>query len=111
MYIPDYWIVIKITKPDDFVYKVYANWGGTYTSGEYWKLNSGITHVERDGDYYLFHGHSGSVYKCHVRSYGCNAYGNSVLQGWMNDTSDDFKIDVIPENTDWINFDYNRKDL
>lgn len=68
-YNPDNWLLLKFdTKEHGIFYKVLAGWSGGYLYGDSWKLNSGVTKVEVDGDYYLFYGYSGSVYKCHKDS-------------------------------------------
>ena len=59
--VPKDWVIVKI----DDVYKVF----GTWLWGE-WKLNSGIKSIEIDGDYFMFHGYSGSIYRCHKMNYG-----------------------------------------
>jgi hypothetical protein len=72
-YHPDNWVILKIeTQPetnetqDETIYKVLGGWSGGYLDGDSWRMNSGIVSHERDGDYWLFHGHSGSVYRCHA---------------------------------------------
>ena len=69
-YSPDAWRIIKITpwpekKNQEVIYKVLAGWYGGYLDGDYWKLNSGITKIEEDGNFYVFFGYSGSSYRCH----------------------------------------------
>ena len=47
-------------------------------------MNSGVAKVEDNGDSYLFHGYSGSIYKCNKESYGLrmnNAHIWSELKG------------------------------
>jgi len=68
MYTPDNWVIIKLNGPDPH-YRVLAGWSGGYTTGDSWRLNSGITHHEFDGDYWYFKGSTGSCYKCYVASY------------------------------------------
>lgn len=36
----------------------------------YWRINSGITKIEKQEDTYLIHGVSGSCYFCRVDAYG-----------------------------------------
>ena len=69
MYKPDNFVIIKL-KGDDPHYRVLAGWSGGYTTGSNWRMNSGITRHEFDGDYWHFYGYSGSCYKCYVDSYG-----------------------------------------
>lgn len=59
MYTPDSWVIIKITRPEGVIHKVLAGWPG------FWRMNSGIVRAEVRGEYTLFYGESGSVYKCH----------------------------------------------
>ena len=65
MYTPDNWVIVKIAHPDEVIYKILGGWSGGYLDGDSWRLNSGITKVEEDGDYFIFHGYSGSAYQCH----------------------------------------------
>jgi len=59
-YHPDKWVVFEL-KGDDPHYRVLAGFYGGYLDGDHWRLNSGITKVEADGDYLLFEGQSGSM--------------------------------------------------
>lgn len=61
-------------------YRVFGTWAGGYLDGDRWKLNSGISTVEQDADFYYFIGLSGSCYKCHRKQYGtATSYGLDVL--------------------------------
>jgi len=105
MLYPDNWVVIKIkTEENGIIYKVLAGWSGGYTQGSSWKLNSGITGVSLEDDRYIFKGHSGSIYSCHKNSYGLrvnNAYIWNRLQELCKD-----KVEMMPEDTDWLNVDW-----
>lgn len=75
MYTPERWMIVKIEHPKETVYKVLAGWRGGYLEGDSWRMNSGITKVEDDGEHYIFHGHSGSQYICHKE---CEGYTNTT---------------------------------
>ena len=81
MNIPHRWVIVKI---DDSLYKVLGGWYGGYLDGDYWRLSSGITKVEKDGVYYIFHNQSGSIYKCHEEGEGTTGLTASILSR-MND--------------------------
>ncbi len=103
MYVPDNWVIIKI-KGDDPHYRVLAGWSGGYLGGDSWKLNSGITEVEKDDDWFLFHGSSGSVYRCHKEAYclrNNNVHVWFKLQQEYGDT-----IEIMNEETDWLKMDW-----
>jgi hypothetical protein len=89
---PDKWLVIKAPLKKPF-YKLFGVWAGGFDHGDSWKMNSGIEKVEKDGDYFLFRGFSGSVYVCHKGGYGSTAYGYGVIKG----------LEIMPEDTDWLN--------
>lgn len=85
---PDKWLLIDV---GEGVHKVFASWTGGYLDGDYWRLNSGIERVEKDGDYFLFHGFSGSTYKCHKDAYGATGYGSALLYGNNLNALSDYK--------------------
>lgn len=86
IYSPDRWVVIEInSEKHGKIRKVFAGWYGGFTSGDAWKLNSGITKVEQDGNFWRFTGESGSVYECHKDMHGMSGYMGGVLQGWQED--------------------------
>lgn len=67
VYKPDNWVVLKINDGGSTFgnggtfYKVLAGWSGGYTSGDSWRINSGITEMREDEDYYYFYSASGRV--------------------------------------------------
>ena len=107
-YTPDRWCVIRIPDPKETVYKVFASWSGSYTGGDSWKLNSGITQAVLVDGAWEFEGYSGSVYRCRVGSYGANAYGHAVLDDMIRRTHEGTGIDIeiLSEDTDWTTLDY-----
>ena len=67
-YVPDAWVVVKFSGdavPDGVMYKILAGWKGGFTSGDSWKLNSGITKIEKIKNAFNVQGYSGSMYCCH----------------------------------------------
>ena len=83
-YTPDRWVVIEFVTPAETFHKVFAGWYGGFTSGDSWKLNSGITKTTKDGDWFHFEGHSGSVYQCHSNGYGMSGYMSAILSCWAD---------------------------
>lgn len=100
---PDHWQIIFIDS-DDPHYRVFATISGGYISGDSWRMNSGIVKVEENGDYFDFHGSSGSVYHCHKECYGSNFYGIGVLQSFI--TQHEGVVTIMPEETDWMKVDW-----
>lgn len=99
------WTIVKIGG-DNPHYRLFVSWPGGYLDGDSWIMNSGIIKVEEDGEWYLFCGVSGSVYRCHKNGYGvASSYNNSVLLAYKHRLGDKFEIlqdkpDVM--NTDWL---------
>jgi len=75
--------------------KVFGSWH------EEWRLNSGITRVEKDGKYWLLFGYSGSCYRCHEDSYGIsNPYSLAVLNDYdLSAVSASEALDYLCDNT------------
>lgn len=81
-YAPDNWVIVKITGTDPH-YRVFGAWRGGYTNGDAWRLNSGITAVKEDDEYYYLNGFSGSVYRCHKKTYGwLGSYCSGIITNY-----------------------------
>ena len=80
---PDKWMLVKV-KGTDPHWRIFATWGGGYTFGESWRLNSGVVEVKDEEDYYDFIGSSGSVYRCRKTGYGVTMYGVGVLKDLLS---------------------------
>ena len=102
-YTPDNWVVLKIKqgKLDSGFYKVLGGWSGGYLYGDSWRMNSGITEFTEDGDYLLFHGYSGSVYRCHKKSYGLRMNNAGAYNQLKENEAFEGQITLMDEDTDW----------
>jgi hypothetical protein len=107
-YKPDKWVMLEINQQGTKVYKILAGWSGSYLHGQSWKLNSGCVSAKLDGDYFLFEGYSGSVYKCHKDAYGYNGIIANVLHSMEEDVKriKGLTIDVLSKSTDFLSLDY-----
>lgn len=115
VYIPDNWVVVKL-KGDDPHYRVLAGWSGGYTSGDSWRMNSGIVRVEESSEtfetndriyiveYFDFYGSSGSCYSCNKRAYGLRMNTAGVWKR-LQDLHGD-KVELMPEETKWLQHDW-----
>ena len=100
-YQPDNWVVLKINinHEDKPLYKVLAGWSGGYLSDSSWRMNSGITEMKEDEEYYYFYGYSGSCYQCHKETQFLkmnNAYIYEQLKEKFGD-----RINLMPDDTDY----------
>lgn len=102
-YTPDNWVIIKI-KGDDPHYRVLGGWSGGYATGDSWRMNSGITRVEEDKEFFHFYGSSGSVYNCHKSQYGLRM--NNAHVWHATEAQHGEKVELMKENTDWLNTDW-----
>ena len=106
MYIPDKWVIIKITTAEETLYKVAASFCGDYTHGDSWKINSGIVSVKETDDYYDFIGYSGSVYRCYKQSYGLSVLTAGVVQSFTEQLPYSMSVEVLPEEADFGCIEY-----
>jgi hypothetical protein len=110
-YIPDSWVVLRIVsiKDDNAIfYRLLSGWYGGYTRGDEWRLNSGITKVEDGGLYWIIHGQSGSLYRCHKQLYKLSLLTQSKYTEWQKTLGEE-NIKIMPEDTDWLNIEWGLK--
>lgn len=81
MYTADKYEILKITPDgDDPHYRLFTSTSGGYTTGDSWRMNSGITSITEDPDGMLHvHGNSGSEYVVHKDSQGVTGYTASIV--------------------------------
>ena len=87
-YTPDRWVVLDITHKDTTVRKVLGGWIGGYAKSDTWRLNSGVTEVKDEGDFFLFSGSSGSVYKCWKHNEGMTSLSASIYDNIMKQATE-----------------------
>ena len=97
-YYPDRWVILHMGGDDPHC-RVLGAWGGGYTQGTSWRMNSGITAVDIYTEHFEFWGHTGSRYICSKGAYGLTATSAGIydqlkeLHGNM--------VQLMPEDTDW----------
>ena len=68
-------------------------------------MNSGITRAEKEGDYFLFYGSSGSCYKCHKNSYMLRS--NNAHTWWALKEQLGDKVQLMEDDGyDWTQVDW-----
>lgn len=85
---PDSWVILKIKddEQDSYFYKLFSCWYGGYLDSDSWRLNSGITSIEPENDYFIVRGYSSTAYGIHPSTYNkLNSYNYGVLQGIIKD--------------------------
>lgn len=100
-YKPDNWVVISFPQP--LGYKLLAGWSGGYLDSDRWRLNSGIVKATFEDPHWLFHGTSGSVYRCHKDS--CLMRMN-IIPIWAEIKELYPEAVILDEETDWANVSY-----
>ena len=103
MYNPDNWVVVYF-KTENPHYRVVAGWGGGYTTGNSWKMSSGIVGVTINEDKFTFTGYSGSTYLCHKDSY-CFRLNNAHVWDMLVKKHGD-NVEIVDEFVDWKNMDW-----
>jgi len=98
---PDRYVILKIDAPgQETLHKVFASWVRGYTTGDTWRMNSGIVEVSETDTHYIFSGDSGSTYKCLKGSEGTSGFGYSALQGLKEKAlAGGVKLEVVSVDT------------
>lgn len=102
-YCPEEWVVFALDYPDETIYRVFGAWRGGFTTGDSWRVNSGIESVEVEGDFILFHGHTGSTYRCHKDAPEPGGWRGGVLVKLLGDVAEQgVPTKILPRDTDWL---------
>lgn len=102
-YVPDRWMLVKITGEDPH-YRVFGSWFGGYLGSDSWRLNSGIVSVIEEDDSYVFKGYSGSVYRCYKEAYGSHSYGYGVAKNLVEKSGG--HMEIISEMPDIMEMEW-----
>ena len=108
-YNPDKWVMLKFMHGGTVIYKILATFYGGYLSGDSWKLNSGVTKIEEEGQCYLFYGSSGSVYRCHKNAYGMGGYTSGIYASFrkqVDEAGDDVEMELMEPDTNFMEIEY-----
>lgn len=105
-YTPDNWVVLKINYDGMITYRVLAGWSGGYLDGDSWRMNSGVTEVKEEGDYYEFYGSSGSCYRCHKKGYRLTMANAGVYNALKENQPFEGQITLMPEDTNWMEIEW-----
>ena len=98
-YTPSGYAIIRSVVPEEpsgYLYKIIGSWDGSFTEGAAWRINSGITSIERDGEMLNIHGYSGSIYHVPVVEIRLNTYTLGILRESL-DNSPNSKIITTEE--------------
>ena len=100
---PDCYVLIKLTFKENTdniqtgtIYKLFSTWYGGYLGSDKWRLNSGISNVKKENDYYLIYGHSDTVYKVY-KNIGYSNYSYSIIQDLTENIPDYAEVEVISD--------------
>lgn len=92
---PDSWVILKIKDDENentYFYKLFSCWRGGYLDSDSWRLNSGITSIEPENDYFIVRGYSSTVYAIHPSTY--NILG-SYCYGVLQEIIKDYNVQII----------------
>lgn len=90
VYHPDTWVLVQLQSEEyGKVNKVLAGWYGGFTSGDSWKLSSGIESARVEGDYLVMPQSSGSEYRCHLGAERFSGMTQSIYQSLLQKSAED----------------------
>ena len=100
LYEPDGYSFIRIETGDPgfpIMYKVVGSWSGGYTTGDSWRVNSGILTISKGDDEgnWEIHGLSGSTYIIHEKGRGLSGYAQGILNAALSKEVTQVTLDQI----------------
>ena len=103
-YKPDKWVLVKVNSAEPH-YRVLAGWYGGYLGSDYWRINSGVTHVEIEEGLIKIFGSTGSCYVVYEENYGLTSTTSGVLSSWNKKQEGILELLTLPEdleNFEWV---------
>lgn len=95
-YCPERWVILRITSSEfGTVDKVFAGWYGGYTSGDSWKMSSGIVSFSVENNNVSFVNLSGSIYNCYINDEGMSGYMTNLYNSFTNDLPENTTVEII----------------
>lgn len=94
-YSPDRWVLVDLINGDEVIRKVFAGWYGGWCGSDSWKLSSQVLETKDFGDYFEFHNHTGSIYRCHKNAHGMSGYMTDIFAGWHKQSNDKISIKLV----------------
>lgn len=94
---PGNWKICKISGSEvgEPYYRLLCSWYGSYTTGDSWKMSSGVTKIYDKVTYYEIHNVSKSIYACFKNCEGFSVYGSSIYSSYTKQNSDALKIEAL----------------
>lgn len=90
-YAPDRWILVKLNSKGDQHYRFLAGWYGGFTTGDSWKLSSGLVEdkltISKDGCF-VSPQSSGSCYVVHPDTYGMSMLMMSIANSFLKEAEE-----------------------
>jgi hypothetical protein len=86
IYTPDCWVFVRIeTAEHGVIDKILAGWCGGFTTGDSWKLSSGVEKIEEFENRYEYTNFTGSLYICHKDRERFSNYLSSIFGSFLHD--------------------------
>ncbi len=90
-YTPNRWVLVKINNRGDAHYRFLAGWYGGFTSGDSWKLSSGLVEdkltIDKQGCF-VSPQSSGSCYVVHPGAYGMSMLMSSIANSFLKEAEE-----------------------
>lgn len=96
-YNPDVWVIVEISGAEvsETYHRILAGWHGGFTTGNSWKISSGVVKILDSGELWEIHNHSGSIYQCHKNCERLSTMTANILSSYVNQNTDGIAIKVV----------------
>ena len=104
-YLPNSWVIIKVTKDEGVHYRVLAGFEEKpRLYSDDWRISKDITSVEEVDKIYHFYCSSGSCYKCQDSDYGLSDKTDHVWKALTAQKEDE--ADLMKDRKDWLKYEW-----
>lgn len=85
---PNKWVILDMSFHGDQMYRILGGWSGGYLDGDSWRLGSPVVDFrveadDRDDEFIIFTGESGSEYVCYRTGEGFNMITSTMYSSFQ----------------------------
>jgi len=103
-YLPDCWVLIKVTKKQGSHYRVLAGFNEKPRNSDDWRISNDITSIDCIDNVYHFNCSSGSLYMCRKSEYNLTKKIDHVWKALQNQKPNE--VELMKSHPNWLKYEW-----
>jgi len=103
-YLPDCWVLIKVTKEQGSHYRVLAGFNEKPRNSDDWRISNDITSIDCIDNVYHFNCSSGSLYMCRKSEYNLTKKIDHVWKALQSQKPNE--VELMKSHPNWLKYEW-----